>query len=72
MKGTNYDPYVFSFQMPLGSSGVCAVVTVEKYYDDVDIERTKIISRGYNIGWDESDCDESSPRRVERALQLIY
>ena len=72
--GSEYDPYEFNFQIPLGSSGACSIVTIEKYYDDDDIITTRIISRGYNVGWDSvaESCDEPSSRRVERALQLTY
>ena len=68
------DSGIFTFSMPLGTSGSCAVVSVEKYYDDDDIATTRIISRGYNIGWDDvgKSCSEPSSRRVERALQLTY
>ncbi len=74
-----YDPLpddggLFVFSMPLGTSGACAVVSVEKSFDDDDIATTRIISRGYNVGWDSAakSCDEPSSRRVERALQLTY
>ncbi|MDQ5893202.1 MAG: hypothetical protein QG640_213 [Patescibacteria group bacterium] len=68
------DGGLFVFSMPLGTSGSCAVVSVEKYFDDDDIATTRIISRGYNVGWDDvaKSCSEPSSRRVERALQLTY
>lgn len=73
--GTAYEPYEFSFQMPLGSSGACSIVTVEKFYDIDDLLTTKILAKGYNIGWlggEDGECADASSRRVERALQLIY
>ena len=72
---TDTDYYTFTFQMPLGTSGSCSVVTVEKYFDADNIFTTKILAKGYNIGWlgeEDGGCVDASSRRVERALQLIY
>lgn len=45
----------------------CAEVTVSKTVDSNNIViATKITSRGYNT------CDESNPRRIERALEFNY
>ncbi len=45
----------------------CAEVTVSKTVDGAGIvTATKITSRGYNT------CDESNPRRIERALEFNY
>jgi len=64
----------------------CAYVTVDKYYASVVIPGynnnnplplpfTVINSRGYNIGWNPAgngDCSLSSPKKLERAVQVIY
>ncbi|OHA24389.1 MAG: hypothetical protein A3D50_00020 [Candidatus Taylorbacteria bacterium RIFCSPHIGHO2_02_FULL_44_12] len=57
----------------LGFTYGCAVVSIVEYYDNTGAFRTIIQSRGYNI------CnaltfgpDITSPRIVERALQLTY
>jgi hypothetical protein len=76
------DGGVFSFDIKL-SNGACSIVTVDKTYynsptDSPDagyVPRTTITSKGYNIGWDTSGntgCNQPSPRRVERALKLVY
>jgi Tfp pilus assembly protein PilX len=63
---------IFSFLMnPPTVSSSCAVVTVTKYYNDVDGDGsldlvTYIKSRGYNT------CDVSNPRRVERGIEVRY
>ena len=70
----NSDDMTFVIQIPIGTNGACSIVSVEKYYDDDDIATTRILSRGYNVGWlgTALGCTDTSSRRVERALQLTY
>lgn len=69
------DPFVFDFHFPINANA-CTVVSVEKSYEEVpglgNVLVTRILSKGYNIGWTGSACEEQSSRRVERALQLTY
>lgn len=52
---------------PTALSQRCAEVTVSKTVDGSGVvTATKITSRGYNT------CDESNPRRIERALEFNY
>lgn len=69
----------FSFEYGMGNnSKACAKVTVRKYRGPLssasptEVPKTTIISKGYNIGWNGTTCDEASSRRVERALNLTY
>jgi hypothetical protein len=70
--------YTFDFQVKMqnASSKACAIVTVTKdYYTDPEyglLPNTTIISRGYNLGWNNGSCTESSPRRVERAIEYTF
>lgn len=68
---------VANFDFNFGSNNnACVIVTVEKKYEDVPglgyLLKTKIESRGYNLGWDGASCSQASPKRVERALRLNY
>ena len=51
----------------------CFIVIIRKTITSGTLTIT-FDSRGYNIGWDSvtSQCDENSPKRVERALLLTY
>jgi uncharacterized protein (UPF0333 family) len=68
----------FIFHVKTISTNACAVVSVHKYYAyDSDlgglVPFTSIISKGYNLGWDSTPntCSAASPKRVERALEMI-
>ncbi len=59
--------------------GVCALVSVSKRLDaGVELVRTEVISRGYNVGYDESlwvdgdKCGTADDLKVERALKVSY
>ena len=58
-----------------GNAGSCAFVTVEEYTVASNLV-VSIKSRGYNIGWNTgvtpSDCSLPGPRKVERAIQVLY
>jgi|TARA_Y100000310_G_scaffold345866_1_gene471954 hypothetical protein len=51
------------FQLDFSPEPYCAIVTVTK---TTGPERTTIESRGYN------SCDTGNPRRVERAIRVVY
>jgi hypothetical protein len=61
---------VWPFTIPgLGSSGSgCAKVTIEKFSTTL---KTRIISKGYNLGGDGS-CNSLSTNLVEREIQVDY
>ncbi len=67
----------FTFHVKLNNNA-CAIVTVRQYYDNSEpttlgnIPRTTIESRGYNMGWSGTACNQANARRVERALRLTY
>jgi len=66
--------YTETVHIPTGSGGdSCAIVIINKTITSGTLTIT-FDSRGYNIGWDSvtSQCDENSPKRVERALLLTY
>ncbi len=54
-----------TFQIQFNPETYCAVVTVNKSYQGGSIQ-TFIESKGYN------SCDANNPRRVERAVRVIY
>lgn len=60
--GASY-PATSTFSLQFPTEPYCVTVEVGKYSSPA---RTIVISRGYNT------CDESNPRRVERALRAIY
>ena len=58
-----------------GNAGSCAFVTVEEYPGSTPGSvAVSIKSRGYNIGWNPiaKDCSTAGPRKVERAIQVLY
>lgn len=59
----------FSFK-PVSDGEACVFVTVTKNIGG-DPE-TKIEARGYNVGYNTTDCDGQSPIKVERAVRFIY
>jgi hypothetical protein len=72
--------YAFTFYVPFSNDGTsnqgCAAVAVEKYYaknsnGDEEIGTT-ITSSGYNIGWSGTDCSISSPKKVNRTIQMTH
>lgn len=69
-RGDTNPTSIFGFVMNQAGQGNnpvlhCAVVTVTKYYVGSRLW-TYIYSRGYNT------CDTSSPRRVERGIEVTY
>ncbi|MDE2188455.1 MAG: hypothetical protein KGJ35_01860 [Patescibacteria group bacterium] len=82
------DPCTFTFNVPFSTDGAgngCASITVEKsYITDPNlgvIPHTSITSAGYNLGWtgvgdtnsvQNHDCSDTSPRKVNRTLELNY
>ncbi len=76
----NDDTFTFHLKISQDSnSKVCAVIEVKKFYEyDTDFAQnilmTTIISKGYNLGWNDSSntCSAPSPRRVERALEYTF
>lgn len=69
---------IFTFHIKTSSSA-CAVVSINKFYNkDLAtgevIPITDIISKGYNLGWNNSagTCTDSSPKRVERAIERVF
>lgn len=75
---TSANPATAFFDLKLNDS-TCAIVQIDKYYEPSATPgnfrlRTRIISRGYNVGWNEAagKCNEPSPRRVERALRFTF
>lgn len=70
---------LYIFSIPMNDKSACAVVQVRKYTKrdttiNTDVPMTEVFSRGYNIGWLDSNktCDQVSPRRVERAIIYTY
>jgi Tfp pilus assembly protein PilE len=51
-----------------GDNKYCAKVLVEKSFNSPNQVNTRIETRGYNV----PDCNSSSPRIVERGLELFY
>ncbi len=70
------DTYNFTFDLKTQNvdSNACAVVKVS--VEDLlnGYVKTTILSKGYNLGWDDSikKCNSPSPRRVERAIEYTY
>ena len=68
--------YNFTFDLKTQNvdSSACAVVKVS--VEDLlnGYVKTTILSKGYNLGWDDSikKCNLPSPRRVERAIEYTY
>lgn len=64
-----------TFFMPVGYNGSCAWVKVG-FSGDGTATTTYIESRGYNIGYNDGatppNCSIYGPRKVERALRLVY
>jgi hypothetical protein len=59
----------------LGPSGkACSIVKVTKtpISGTPNQIQTKIISKGYNLGGDNTDCISTSPNKVEREIELTY
>ena len=52
----------------------CAKVKVTRNLDPVTgaLLSTQIISKGYNMGGDSTDCSSTNNNRVERVLELTY
>lgn len=70
----NFSPaQTYNIPIKIGDIGACAVITIEKNYEPTNL-KTRITSKGYNIGWNKITliCNDPSPRRVERALRLVY
>ncbi len=76
-------PAVYNFNMSLAESSAynapCLKLKITKdYFDSNDglgpIPRTRIESRGYNMGWDNvgKTCSVGSPRRVERGISYTF
>ncbi len=51
---------------PGATDGPCAIVRVGKHYVSADRIETTVESRGYNT------CTVEDPRRIERALRVVY
>jgi hypothetical protein len=78
------DTYEFTFYVPFLTDGTptnksCSAVTVDKYIaksaDGTYYHTyTDITSAGYNIGYDPStkDCSSPSPKKVNRTIELTY
>ncbi len=55
----------------LGNSGAgCAKVAITKDNTTPPAVKTKVISKGYNIG--DSSCASSNPTRIEREVEVNY
>jgi hypothetical protein len=74
---SGYETCTTAFDVSFGSGNSCAKINITKVFGrdnnlGMDIQHTKIESRGYNIGWNGSSCSAGSPKRVERALRMSY
>lgn len=74
--GENNKEGRFTFDLKMPNGNACAIVTAKLFYQDHPVlgyvPRTTIESRGYNIGWDGTNCSQASPKRVERALRYTF
>ncbi|MEI6057771.1 MAG: hypothetical protein WCQ60_02250 [bacterium] len=71
--------YTFTFAIPVAGNA-CAIVDITKDYKQVVsignayAATTQILSRGYNVGWNNGalDCSKINTSKVERALLINY
>ena len=64
------DEHEHIFHINLGSEH-CAEVIVTKEVSG-GLTTTEIESRGYNKGWTGSDCTDTHPKKLERAIRVSY
>ena len=71
--GVGADPSMLNnTASPFTQSGAasCASTTVTYYYNpDSSITAITVVTSGYNIGWNGTDCSVTGPRKVERTLR---